>query len=883
MEQPPGMDQLPPDLTVSAQNAVAEDTDLTISGVSVFDFYASDNNSNISLTLSVLDGTLYLQTNAANGVTAGEVSGEGTNTITITGNQQAIDTTLAANGLIYTPGLNFNGPDTLTATANDFANATVTKQATIAVSAVSDAPVLTNAGSTVALHVGGSVTLGLNVSDLGLDSLNNGAGDYAGATFTIGPQGGGSSNDTWFLGSDVTISGSNLQIGGQTVATYSFDRSHDIIFSFTGNATTALVNDFLQNVGYGNDTAKAGSSVTLDYAFNDGAPHFGSNAGHSTATGSVLVDVTGPVIANAGPTASAHGPTLLDPDLTVSDGGLDSLNNGAGDYAGATFTIARVGGGFGGQDFFNVDTSSGIALTFNGTGYDAKFGGKTFATFTDNGSVLTIAFNSSQTTATTDLINDLLQHILYYNPTPGSSVTLDYTFNDGSKLGDPATASIQVGVTGPIFANETPTVNASLATGAMLQPNLTVTDAPLDAFNGGAGNYGGATFTVQRDGGANPDDAYYWDSNEKNITLSGNDLLAGGQTIATAGVDNGVLSVSFTGNATTADVDEVLEHLGYFDSNATPPHSVTLDYTFNDGGEEAKGSVEFVACYCAGTLILTDRGEVPVETLEIGDRVVTMNGEERPIKWIGTRGYSGKFAAGQKHILPICIKAGALGDDMPRRDLWISPHHAMYLRGLLIEAQDLVNGLTVIQAEKVDVVEYFHIELESHDVIVAEGALSETFVDDDSRGMFNNAHQYKALYPDAAATEAQYCAPRVRDGYEVEAVRRAIDARAGRHASRGGAATLRGHVDEMGTDRIAGWAQNPDHPEMPVCLDILADGQLIGQVLANRYRGDLATSGIGSGHHSFEFIPPRGLRLSPGRVEVRRSLDGELLPLPRVA
>jgi hypothetical protein len=139
---------------------------------------------------------------------------------------------------------------------------------------------------------------------------------------------------------------------------------------------------------------------------------------------------------------------------------------------------------------------------------------------------------------------------------------------------------------------------------------------------------------------------------------------------------------------------------------------------------------EATACYCPGTLILTSRGEKPIEQLTIGDRLVTKSGARRRIRWIGRRSYAGRFAAGQKHILPICIKAGALEDKVPRRDLWISPQHAMYLEGVLIEAKDLVNGASIVQAEQVEKVEYFHIELETHDVIIAEGALSESFLDD---------------------------------------------------------------------------------------------------------------------------------------------------------
>ena len=94
----------------------------------------------------------------------------------------------------------------------------------------------------------------------------------------------------------------------------------------------------------------------------------------------------------------------------------------------------------------------------------------------------------------------------------------------------------------------------------------------------------------------------------------------------------------------------------------------------------------------------------------------------------------------------------------------------MYLDGVLIEARDLINGVSIVQAERVENGQYFHIELDSHDVVIAEGALAESFIDDDGRGLFHNAHEYRALYPDAAKEVVQYCAPRLQDGYGVEAV-----------------------------------------------------------------------------------------------------------------
>ncbi len=192
----------------------------------------------------------------------------------------------------------------------------------------------------------------------------------------------------------------------------------------------------------------------------------------------------------------------------------------------------------------------------------------------------------------------------------------------------------------------------------------------------------------------------------------------------------------------------------------------------------AADDVLVAACYCAGTLIATECGEVVVEDLKIGYRLVTRSGALRQIKWVGRRSYGGRFIAGNKDILPVCIKAGSLADNVPCRDLWISPHHAMYIDGLLIEARHLVNGTSIVQAEHADTVSYFHVELETHDVIVAEGALSESYLDEDNRGMFQNAEEYETLFSGVAEFAAQYCAPRVDDGYELEAVRRRIARRA---------------------------------------------------------------------------------------------------------
>ena len=379
------------------------------------------------------------------------------------------------------------------------------------------------------------------------------------------------------------------------------------------------------------------------------------------------------------------------------------------------------------------------------------------------------------------------------------------------------------------------------------------------------------------------------------ITLSSGFLTAAAADgVSITGGANGAIKIS--GNIAQLndwlnDTNLGSAELAYVNHD-NQPGTETITLTLDDNGNTgfpalsatASITVDIVACYCPGTLIRTARGQKRVERLKIGDKVKTMSGAALPVKWIGRRSYSGRFVTGRKDILPVCIKAGALDDNVPKRDLWISPHHAMYFRdetrgGLLIEARHLVNGVSIVQAEHVDKVEYVHIELDTHDVIVAEGALSETFIDDDSRGVFHNAHEYDGLYPDDIRQPARYCAPRRDEGHEVEAVRRRLAQRAGLAGAADGPCIsgLRGNIDHVGQTSIVGWAQNTDHPEAPVCLDIYADSILIGRTLANRYRTDLEHAGLGSGCHGFGFTPPAGSTFAPDTVEVRRALDGAIL------
>ena len=195
--------------------------------------------------------------------------------------------------------------------------------------------------------------------------------------------------------------------------------------------------------------------------------------------------------------------------------------------------------------------------------------------------------------------------------------------------------------------------------------------------------------------------------------------------------------------------------------------------SFNFTVDSGTGTVITVACYCPGTRIATPLGEVVVEALAIGDLVSTADGRAEAIRWIGRRSYAARFLLANPKVQPVRFRAGSLGDGLPRRDLLVSPEHAMLLDGMLIPARCLVDGVQIVAERGWTAVDYIHIELASHEAILAEGAASETFIDDDSRAMFQNAGEYTELYPDARPA-GSFCAPRVEDGYELEAIRQRL-------------------------------------------------------------------------------------------------------------
>jgi hypothetical protein len=241
---------------------------------------------------------------------------------------------------------------------------------------------------------------------------------------------------------------------------------------------------------------------------------------------------------------------------------------------------------------------------------------------------------------------------------------------------------------------------------------------------------------------------------------AGSDLLSGGRgkdTFVYDGANSGSdIIQDFNPSEDTLDLTGITgltrNHLA-FNATSQGVEVYSTDANINvrillKGVTEAELTKEnlLVACFVRGTAILTPAGEVPVETLAIGDLVSTLGGVERPVKWIGRRSYKRRFIGRNSEANPVLISAGALGLGVPHRDLTVSGKHAMFFDGVFVRAEDLVNGDTITRDTSLELIEYFHVELDTADVIFANGAATETFANHNSRRMFVNWREYVDLY-----------------------------------------------------------------------------------------------------------------------------------------
>jgi hypothetical protein len=614
-------------------------------------------------------------------------------------------------------------------------------------------------GGTLELNTSATLTLGTQMA-IGSGAL---VLDGGGATLTDGSGvtiSGGTISGSGILVAEVTASGlaDITATGGTLDFTAGFTDSDDTL-SLTISANDATL--VIEGTSTANSLSFNGASGTLFLATVVGTGTLSLTNGLDVGSGTVQL--------------GGAGTTLTAPALTISTGTI----TGAGLVQGT------------------IDASGAANITANGGTLEIQ------NQLTDNGGTLTLTISGSADRLLLDF--NSTANAVSFN---GNSGTLE--LNSNGTFGLTVATQMAIG-SGTVkldsaFSILTDTSGITLAGGTIIglgKVDANLTGTGTVRASGGTlelvtaiGNSAGPTFEIangasnvlQLDGTVGTGNTFAFLGAAGELGL-GNDAgfnaTVSGLNIGTSTITpttfvhiegHAVTAVATTDTATTGTItlsDGAVLHL----TNLTSP--VWFVNWISDGGSGTEVFLSDAACYCRGTLILGDRGEVPVEELAIGDRVVTMSGEARPIRWIGRRAYDARFVAGNRGILPIRIDAGAIADGVPARDLLISPEHALILNGLFLPARLLINGVTIRQAEHVDRLEYFHIELDTHDIIFAERATAETFTDFGGRGMFHNNAEFAVLYPDAEPADWDAYAALLDQGAAgLPAIRAALLARA---------------------------------------------------------------------------------------------------------
>ena len=178
---------------------------------------------------------------------------------------------------------------------------------------------------------------------------------------------------------------------------------------------------------------------------------------------------------------------------------------------------------------------------------------------------------------------------------------------------------------------------------------------------------------------------------------------------------------------------------------------------------------DLVVCFASGTLIDTATGLRPVEDLTVGDLVLTLDEGYEPIRWIGSRQLDSIDLTMHPNLRPIRIKAGALGEGLPVRDLVVSPQHRILSRSkiarnmfdsseVLAPAKQFVLCEGIDVADDLDEVTYWHFMFDKHQVVYSEGAATES--------LYTGPEAIKAIGPEAVK-EIQAIMPELLDEHQV--------------------------------------------------------------------------------------------------------------------
>jgi Hint domain len=630
------------------------------------------------------------------------------------------------------------------------------------------------AGTNQGLASGGNVTLD-NVNFIN-DSATGGAGG-AGGPERIGGGGGGGLGGAGGIGSStgggggggiggshtIDLGSSGGGRGGQGGGAFtSPNGSSGIIPGAAGGGTDSAP---LANRGLGGASAGGGGGSTGGGGGGGVGGNGASKPSFEASGGSGGFGGGGGGVSNKDNEGGAGG-----------FGGGGGGAGGPGGFGGGGGGGARVTGGPGGPGGFGAGAGAGSTAAGGGNGGGGGLGAGGDI-FVQQGASLTIEGGSlTLGTATGGAGADgggdgsaygsgiFLQgnQSITFAPLTGQTLTINDIIADQSGSGG---TGINAGagsliVDGPGTVVLDPATANTFTTGTMLEQGTLELAAAGAAGNGPINFSGDPTLVI--DAAALPAGGGMFANQITGIGVGDQIVL------------NGIVASDVTYDGTTLTVTPSGGGPLYTFAVSENPSNAGFDVvTYNDQGTP----VETVICFMAGTNIKTPLGEREVQSLTVGDLILTSEGQAARIRWIGRQTVSTRFTDPLR-ILPIRIKAGALSENVPSRDLLLSPDHAILVHDVLVQAGALVNGTSIVGEINVpEKFTYYHIELDDHSLILAENTPAETFVDNVDRMAFDNWDEYEALYPEGKSV-AEMPYPRAKAHRQVpRAIRERLVAR----------------------------------------------------------------------------------------------------------
>lgn len=771
------------DDTISAGATVSVDDEITLGG--------SANGVGF-LTLTGTDTTL---TAGSGDVTIGE---EGTGTLSIqsgaTFDAHAVSVELAGSV----------GSHAILTLSGDGSN-------------LSAQSVTVGSGGTGALDVQADTTL-ISSQDLTLGETNgsNGSGTIEpdalvslGTGLTVGGGGSGTlmvNQGTLLIASgDVTVGDEETGTGDFTVNDTSLDVPGTLSVGEDGNGAFvagagAAVTAQVIEIGSGSSGAgvftASGSGTTVQ---SSGDTTVGSDGqGTLTVTSGAVLTTQGNVSIAEHPSGTASQAEVQDQgtwsilnDLNVGDAGAGELtiqsggsvaNNGEVTIGGSaasvgfvqvTGTLAQDGGT---SVASSLSFGSGLKIGDAGHGTLVISGGAVVGPVAAGTGTIEIAAGiSSAGTVTLDGSSSMLEgKDLYVGGSDhAAGGTGGLAISNGGVV---AVSQITVWSTGNI-------AGAGEVTGTITDAGIITAQGgtlTLDAAVSGAGNLAIGAGATLRLGAADNGAPVTFQAGNAVLSLAGSfastvtiDGFVASDTIDVAAASGGTIALGTGPSGVTATLSAGGDTVGsLFFAGLTDPDNIQFD--------AADGVITTVPCFVAGTRIRTPRGAIPIEELRAGDRVDTwFTSAGRPVRWLGHRRVDCRRHPEPRKVWPVCIPAGSFGAGLPVSDLLLSPDHALFVDGVLVPARLLIGHGAVHQRETA-AVHYFHLELDRHDVVFAEGVPAESYLDTGDRAQFANGGPVVTLYPDFASREweAEGCAPLRLVGQEVAAIRSLLDGRA---------------------------------------------------------------------------------------------------------